>query len=114
MQVRGEAFVPWRAARRRMPQRSGTRAKRPRSPPRHRVPNSSDREVEETDCDEEEVERRTKHRHDVRYVASPRKGKARARTPPKRKRRVVTISSEEGEPSFSPQRDDDELEQDFR
>ena len=97
VQVRGEAFVPWRAPRRRMKPRSGSRLKRPRSPQRQRGEESSDRGAEETATEEEERERRTKQRHDPRFAARSAKEKGPARTPPKRKRRVVDLSSGEEE-----------------
>lgn len=78
---------------------------------------SSDRGGEElaTEDDTVALERRTKARHDPRYVARTAKEKSSARTPPSRKRRVVAMSSaEESEKDRSSRGGDDDLHQDFR
>ena len=60
-----------------MPKQSGTMKKRPRSPPRYKVEESSNHNLEETASEEEVVERRPKHRQDARVVTPKGKGKAR-------------------------------------
>ena len=115
LQVKGEAFVPWRAPRLRMPRRTGSRLKKARSPPRSVQEESPSRGGEETASDDATMERRTKQCHDPRYAARTRKVKAAACTPPKRKRMVVALSSgeEDENPHSSPEEDDD-LQHDFR
>lgn len=112
MQVRGEAFVSWRQPRLRMPRRSGSTAKRMRSPPRHR---GSESGGVDSATEDEVLERRTKQRHDPRYAARANKERGAGRAPPKRKRRVVDLSSgSEEEHQLEPRGDDSELQQDFR
>jgi hypothetical protein len=96
-----------------MPRRSGSRLKRARSPPRHRVEDSSDRGGEDSATEDEERERRTKQRHDPRHAGRSAKDKVSTRTPPRRKRRVVDLSSGEEEKT-SERGEDDSLQQDFR
>ena len=95
LQVRGEPFGAWRAPRVRMPKRAAPKPRRPRSPPRRRGEDSSERFEEETPTDDEVVERRTKMRHDPLYANRVAREKPTARTPHKRRGRVVSISSEE-------------------
>ena len=96
-----------------MPRRASSRAKRPRSPPRRRVEDGADRAGEETATDDENVEQRTKLRHDPLHAPRNSRDKAAARTPPKRRRRVVAISSGEEEEPLSPRGEDDDLQHDF-
>ena len=112
MQVRGEAFVSWRQPRLRMPKRSGSSAKRMRSPPRHR---GSESGGEDTATEDEVLERCTKQRLDPRYAARANKEKGGGRAS-KRKRRVVDLSSgsELEEQQLEPRGNDSELLQDFR
>lgn len=97
-----------------MKAQSGSRPKRARSPPRHRVEDSSDRGAEETATEDEERERRTKQRHDPRNAGRAAKEKGPARTPPRRKRRVVDLSPGEAEEKTEELGDEFDLQQDFR
>ena len=110
LQVKGEFFVRWRQPRLRMPKRTGSRLKRVRSPPRHRGSPSSDPGASYTPTDEELAERRSKQRHDPRYA-----NRARVEQP-KKKRKVVDLTSEEEEDDQlqSPRGDDFELDEGFR
>ena len=112
LQVRGEEFVPWRQPRLRMPRRSGSTAKRMQSPPRRR---GSESGGEHTETEDELRERRSKQRHDPRYAAGPSKERGAGRAPPKRRRRVVDLSSgSEDEPQLEQRGEDSELVADFR
>jgi hypothetical protein len=100
-----------------MPRRSGSRLKRVRSPPRHRGSESSDHGGEETATDMEMSEWRSKHRQDTRVRSKVSKDREAGRTPPKKKRRLVEISTEgeEEDPNQLPPRGGDlELQQDFK
>jgi hypothetical protein len=77
------------------------------------VEESSDRGGEDTATEDEERERRTKQRHDHRIAGRSGKEKVSTRTPPRRKRRVVDLSSGEEEKT-SEQGEDEDLQQDFR
>ena len=117
MRGEGEAFRAWRQPRLRMPRRSGSRQKRVRSPSRHRESDSSDRGGEETTTDMEMYERRSKHREDTRLRSKVTKDREARRTPPKRKRRVAEIATDEEEDDpnqLPPCGDDLELQQDFK
>jgi hypothetical protein len=111
VQVRGEPFVAWRAPRLRMPKRSVSRPKRPRSPPRRRGEDSSERGGEETPTDDEvAVERRTKLRHDPAFDIRQPREKPLNRLQDKRRARVVAISSEEEEEPLSPRGEEFDLQ----
>ena len=113
--MHGEGFIPWRCPRLRMPRPAGSRLKRIRSPPRQRVEESLDRGGEDTPTDDETLERRTKQRHDPRYAGRTTKEKAPGRTPPRRKRRVVELSSaEDEEKEHSSRGEDFDLQHDVR
>ena len=113
--MRGEGFLPWRAARVRMPRRQLSRPKRARSPPRRRTEDDEERAGEDTATDEDVLlERRTKLRHDP-HAAIPRfRDRAAARTPPNHHRRVVAAHSGSEEQPASPRREDDDLHLDDR
>ena len=118
VQREGEAIVPWRQPRLRMPRRSGSGLKRVRSPPRLRGSESLDRGGEETATDTEMQERRSKQREDTRLRSKPAAQREVAgRTPPNKKRKVVeaTTKEEEEDPNQLPPRGGDlELQQDFK
>lgn len=65
----------------------------------------------------EMLERRSKHRQDTRLRSKVSKDREAGRTPPRRKRRVVEISTseEEEDPNQLPPRGGDlQLQQDFK
>lgn len=89
--------------------------KRPRSPPRHRGEESTDRGGEETATEDEVRERRSKQREDTRYAAHGTKEKPSGRAPAKRRQRMIRISSgSEQEQPMSPRGHDSDMHQDFR
>ena len=71
---------------------------------------------EDTANEDEGRERRTKQRKDPKYAVRASKERGAGRAPPKRKRRVVELSSgsEKEEQQLEPRGDDSKLLQDFR